>query len=103
MGIETPRAVPAGMQGIADMAVRREATPQDASSFLDRVFQKAGTHLDIFQSLSDFVEGVSTHQGKPLIPDRTFSLLCLRVVFVWTARHLKAEHVGRVSGSFGAI
>ena len=59
------RAVPAGMQGIADMAVRREATPQDASSFLARVFEKAGHHLDIFQSLSDFVEGVATHQGVP--------------------------------------
>ena len=65
MEIERPCAVPEGMQGTADMAVRREATPQDASSFLARVFQKAGAHLDIFQSLSDFVEGVATHQGTP--------------------------------------
>ncbi|CAK0786938.1 hypothetical protein CVIRNUC_010152 [Coccomyxa viridis] len=53
------------MQGTADMAVRREATPQDASSFLARVFEKAGHHLDLFQSLSDFVGGVANHQGAP--------------------------------------
>ena len=60
------------MQGTADMAVRREATPQGASSFLARVFEKAGHHLDIFQSLSDFVEGVATHQGA-----HSFQTRCL--------------------------
>ena len=58
------------------MAVKREATPQGASSFLAAVFEQTEHHLDIFQSLSDFVEGVKTHQGAPSSKQRCACSAC---------------------------
>ena len=82
-----------GMQATADMAVRKEATPQDASSFLAMVFEKTGQHLDIFQSLSDFVEGVKTHQGAP--PSRTCRVApldpCLMHITAFDLPHIWEE------------
>ena len=47
------------------MVVKREATPEDASSFLSEVFQQTDNHLNMFQSLQTFAQGIASQQGKP--------------------------------------
>ena len=53
----------AGMDVTANMVVKREATPEDASSFLSDVFQQTDNHLNIFQSLQTLAEGIASQQG----------------------------------------
>lgn len=53
----------AGIHVAADIVLRREATPQDASSFLSEVFTQTGHQLDAFQSLCTLAEGIATGQG----------------------------------------
>ena len=48
---------------VANMVTGREASPQDAHSFLSKVFQSTDQHLDAFQQLSAFFEGVVKQQG----------------------------------------
>ncbi len=55
----------AGMQVVTNMAMGREATPQDANSFLAKVFDSTSQHLDSFQQLSTLFEGLVSHQGIP--------------------------------------
>ena len=45
------------------MVLKREATPEDASSFLSDVFQQTDQHLNSFQSLTTLAEGIATGQG----------------------------------------
>ncbi len=52
------------MQVVASMVLAREATPQDASSFLTEVLQKTGLHLDLFKRLLDFAKGLTAKQGR---------------------------------------
>ncbi|CAL5221153.1 g3292 [Coccomyxa viridis] len=51
------------IQVIANMATGNEASPQEANSFLAKVFQSSGQHLDAFQQLTAFFEGIINQQG----------------------------------------
>ena len=53
-----------GMQQAADMVLRREATPQDAHSFLSDVFTQTEHHLDSYGSLMTLAEGIASGQGR---------------------------------------
>ena len=53
----------AGIQVLAHMVTGREGSPQDASSFLSKVFQSTDQHLDAFQQLSALFEGIINQQG----------------------------------------
>ena len=53
----------AGMQVTADLILKREATSQDAASFLAKVFEHTEQHLNGFQKMSQLVEGFVRQQG----------------------------------------
>ena len=53
----------AGIQVVANMVTGREASPQDAHSFLSEVFQSTGQHLESFQQLTTLFEGIVKQQG----------------------------------------
>lgn len=53
----------AGMGIAANMVLKREAKPEDASSFLSDVFQQTDQHLNAFQSLTTLAEGIASQQG----------------------------------------
>jgi hypothetical protein len=46
------------------MVTGREASPQDAQSFLSIVFQSTDQHLDSFQQLTTLFEGIVNQQGE---------------------------------------
>ncbi len=45
------------------MVMKREATPEDAGTFLSDVFQQTDKHLDMFQSLQSLAAGIVNQQG----------------------------------------
>ncbi|CAL5229145.1 g12419 [Coccomyxa viridis] len=47
----------------ANMVMKREATPEDAGTFLSDVFQQTDKHLDMFQSLQSLAAGIVNQQG----------------------------------------
>ena len=46
------------------MVTGREASPQDAQSFLSNVFQSTDQHLDSFQQLTYLFEVIVNQQGE---------------------------------------
>jgi hypothetical protein len=52
------------MQVTADLILKREATPQDAASFLAKVFDHTEQHLNGFQKMTQLFEGIVRQQGK---------------------------------------
>ena len=52
------------MQVTADLIIKREATPQDAASFLAKVFDHTEQHLNGFQKMTQLFEGIVRQQGK---------------------------------------
>ncbi len=68
----------AGIQVVANMVTGRGASPQEANSFLSKVFQSTDQHLDAFQQLTTFFEGIINQQGDetPGMNWPTFSIFC---------------------------